>query len=718
MADLPISKLPQANTITGGEIIPLDQAGQTRQTTVSNLFNALSYNVQRTTVTATANQTLIPLTFTYTQNVNGLLVMVNGSTLQSGQDYSEISTSSILLNFALTAGDNVTVLSGNIVPPGSIGTPGTSLVQTVLYATAGQTVFNVGFNYTQGINALSVFMNGVKLVSGSDYLESSTTTITIPSGCIVTDVVEIDGYQTVTSGGIGATNVGYVPPFSGLNATTVAGKLGESVSVLDFGASTGNTAAANATAFQSALNYANSIGGCVVKVPKGTYLLNATLNIYKKTILQGEGRAASILSFSQVGDGIDSTWPINSSTAAWIGIRDLGMVNTSGASTGGGFVDVGGTFVDLFNVYLSGWKNGIIFDQTEIATITQSEFTNNTNSSIWLVNGADHTVGALQNFTNRITIKNCQINESSSVYGVIDDGGVMHSIVDNNFNGCLQHIRVAGISGLTISSNEFELGTSTSITVQATTKAGTTTLTTPIALEIRDNVIVQVTGQYAIDFVLCGSATLIGNVFSNASVASVHITNLTSLVSLNNYNTGGYSGTATYSTIRDTYYAGAVVLQSSTGISFGNIGTASTGTVVNGVLNNYEEGTWTPSLVPVTSGSITLTAPTNSMSYTRVGNRVHFSGQIVVTSVSSPLGDLRISGLPFSINNTNNGNGAFSVMAAALLNSPAHTALQGFAPQNSAYLYIRGYYNGGQIVNMAANVQAGTTIMISGSYQV
>ena len=61
----------------------------------------------------------------------------------------------------------------------------------------------------------------------------------------------------------------------------------------------------------------------------------------------------------------------------------------------------------------------------------------------------------------------------------------------------------------------------------------------------------------------------------------------------------------------------------------------------------YQEGTWTPAMVPGT-GSITLSSPTNSMKYTKVGRMVTLTGQMTVSAVSSPSGLLTITGLPFA----------------------------------------------------------------------
>ena len=64
-------------------------------------------------------------------------------------------------------------------------------------------------------------------------------------------------------------------------------------------------------------------------------------------------------------------------------------------------------------------------------------------------------------------------------------------------------------------------------------------------------------------------------------------------------------------------------------------------------LDDYEEGTFTATLTSAT-GSITTNTSNNKLSYTKIGRAVFISGTISVSSVSSPSGDLNLTGLPFS----------------------------------------------------------------------
>ena len=64
-------------------------------------------------------------------------------------------------------------------------------------------------------------------------------------------------------------------------------------------------------------------------------------------------------------------------------------------------------------------------------------------------------------------------------------------------------------------------------------------------------------------------------------------------------------------------------------------------------LDDYEEGTWTPTVTCHTSGSFTLDSGANLAAYTKIGRTVHIQGSLSITGESSPNGQLRIS-LPFT----------------------------------------------------------------------
>lgn len=65
-------------------------------------------------------------------------------------------------------------------------------------------------------------------------------------------------------------------------------------------------------------------------------------------------------------------------------------------------------------------------------------------------------------------------------------------------------------------------------------------------------------------------------------------------------------------------------------------------------LDDYEEGTWTPTFTPGTSGTITPNTSYDAAGYIKIGRLVYLQGEIQFSSVSSPTGTLTIGGLPFT----------------------------------------------------------------------
>lgn len=129
------------------------------------------------------------------------------------------------------------------------------------------------------------------------------------------------------------------------------------------------------------------------------------------------------------------------------------------------------------------------------------------------------------------------------------------------------------------------------------------------------------------------------------------------------------------------------------------------------LLNWYEEGTWTGTLTPLTSGSITMHASIKVGGYTRVGRQVTVTGMFTAASVSVPLGRLRITGLPFTSKAGTNYDTSVSLF---IQNAVTTVAVMATIP-NSAN-YIDFYPFNTSTDTYAAQVQAGTVFVISATY--
>lgn len=220
-------------------------------------------------------------------------------------------------------------------------------------------------------------------------------------------------------------------------------------------------------AIDAAITAAN-VGNFPVIALAQTYFHSNVITMKPKVSIRGAGKAATTFLSSHLGDGIKTTSAINSTSGVFTEIRDCRFKNTNGANIGGAIVDVGGTEVSIHSVRCEGFDYHVIFDQTELGDIDLCDFENFLTGGVWLVNGADHTPGANQNYTNRISVTRCQFNgaagpsSTAQGVGIYDDGGVAHSYRDNNFNLCVNHMRIAGDTvagpGTTaiIEGNEFE----------------------------------------------------------------------------------------------------------------------------------------------------------------------------------------------------------------------------------------------------------------------
>jgi hypothetical protein len=112
-------------------------------------------------------------------------------------------------------------------------------------------------------------------------------------------------------------------------------------------------------------------------------------------------------------------------------------------------------------------------------------------------------------------------------------------------------------------------------------------------------------------------------------------------------------------------------------------------TAAANALDDYEEGTFTGTLTPSTSGSITVSATTQPFLYTKIGRQVTINGLAVIQSVSSPVGlRVQLGGLPFTTANASNARGSGAVTFFDASASYAFTAVNGYYEPNQSYVTI------------------------------
>jgi hypothetical protein len=150
-------------------------------------------------------------------------------------------------------------------------------------------------------------------------------------------------------------------------------------------------------------------------------------------------------------------------------------------------------------------------------------------------------------------------------------------------------------------------------------------------------------------------------------------------------------------------------IQAADGILFG------TDTAAANALDDYEEGTWTAAITCGTSGSITLNGDQNLLVYTKVGNLVSIGGRIKGDSISSPSGEITITGMPFSAAH-NSGEGSEKQYIGVHFRDAAAEvgAVSGQTGGTTMQIYEAGTTGNTNVDN---KIDGGTYIMIGGVYR-
>lgn len=646
---------------------------------------------------------------------------------------------------------------------------GTSTPRTT-YQDAAGTVPNTNPIILDARGEATVFWSGSYKVILKDAAD-----VTIWS---VDNIVSTDAYALALAAPGGSATIGHTPEGTSADTTNVAVALKRHWLDGDAYINPAYSASTNVARWALMVAYINTLaGGAEVRISKGTYLFNGPIQHPRKTLIVGEGKLSTTFSFSNAGDGIQSTSVINSSVGVYIGLRDIGITCTNGANTGGGFVEVGGSFVELENVLFTGHKYGTIFDQTEVATITKCHYTMAYagSSGIWLVNGADHTPGALPGFTNRITISENHFNAvPTATANILDDGGGCHTIRDNNFNAGDLGIRVAGVSGLTIQGNESEVHIEADIYLCDTTSTGAY-VGPCYGFDISSNILISGSGGKNVKILNAVNGKITTNVFgqtatainfsggaANAATGIIIEGNgklITGTARTSGAFIGGFSKVFRQNIIRQTavtYIAGAsgagTVTLTPANMEFiypgtrmrlvnedGTNGedcivtfttaTTFTTTLASAKAANFlfygstpaneEEGSWTPTLGAATVNGV-HTYSTQIGRWSRRGNQVFITGSIAISAKDAAIsGNLAIKGLPFVPENiTGMGTTANVSIYGGLTFGAGYTQLSGNIPPATPEIQLN-ISGSGQVLNApnAASIPGATcSLLFSAEY--
>lgn len=470
---------------------------------------------------------------------------------------------------------------------------------------------------------------------------------------------------------------------------------GAAVNVLDFGAE-GNGVTNDAVAIQTAIDYA-AANNTALYFPEGVYAHTSTL-VWKNGVryfgpnVNASNSLGAVFAYTGSDDANVINNPINSSTFASIRIEGLTFLCNSLASGKALFYDTGSTYLYIENCkfnFAGAGSFGLVFHQTEIATIEKCIFEALGNIGLGaLIRLADGPVlkhpTALTGYTNRITITDNQINSSlggSQAIGLWDDGGLVHTIKDNNFNGGSIGIYLLRPYPVEISSNEIEGYTTAGISC-GLANAGL------IGLQIVGNYLLAVPAAIAFANNSIGELTYTDNVISVLGGGPCE-TNIT-----------GSPNAKIFAANNREISAG------------------------NNPYNNYLQLNVDTVGAMLLAGSTTAGAQTysqNTMTWRTMGDVCFFNVHIILTNKdAATAGNIRLTGLPFPARSSDAQITSVSVGYMSNITLTAgYTQLAGFIqPGNSFVELVQGGSSQPAAFLTASGVSNTTEIMVSGVYPI
>lgn len=517
-----------------------------------------------------------------------------------------------------------------------------------------------------------------------------------------------DRLRTDLAASSGASLVGYMPTGTGAVATTLQGKARESVTAKDFGA-VGDGVANDTDEFNAALTYckANNIE---LEITSGTYLLTAGSVNFAGQGLSIVGKGKPTLQFTGSGRAfvLDT---LLSDGDVFGGMTVENLLIIGGPSVTDGFYSRGIARSVFRNIEVRECNNNAFtilhgvsnqYDSLKFSTNEVAQTTTPTNGLVLNANGAGYYTADCT-FINTIMEgfpgKGCYILSGSGnvfVGGTFEAAAIGLDIAANNYRN---HFINVWFEANTVGDAEIYGGTTTFDSCYFGSNAPS------------GNNVEIATGE--------------GTVFNGGFIRKVNMqaTSKDSRflnVGLSDNVSLGFAGTGTYTRIGctkiDTNGAISGNFEDSIGpvqeIAFPATNVPSSN--VN-VLDDYQEGTFTPVLTPA-GGTITPNASFTGGRYTKIGNLVTVNGTVYVTSVSSPTGDLKITGLPFVSKTGTTEYRTGSVYGSDLQATATQPIMLNMNPGESQ-LYITKLVSG-VASNMAPEVKAASAFHFSITYQV
>jgi hypothetical protein len=574
----------------------------------------------------------------------------------------------------------------------------------------------------------SVYVDGV--YQNKDTYSVSGVVVTFSEAPPLNSAIEIVyPTNTDTLNGTTADLITYNQKGTGAQDRTLTNRLQESVSVKDFGA-VGDGVTDDINAIQNAIIHAVNSNNFQVFFPAGTYLISSGIPLVKRvklfglnpdtTIIKCNGSTSTIytatLSGSTFTDNLnallgDVTSKVKSAQRCSIenlGIQHIGTV--SGQSPSGVDWD---EIVQLVGCYDGYFSNLSVSNQTNDIGDFHVKFAWRTKMyNISASRGGSYTGGSgikVGSQTNSAIMQGC------STYGAYSIGIDISSV--EGFTVIEPNPELASVAGLRFSGNsvkviggyyegngiDIQIGNgaspANSFLLEHPWINGSSGATNGIWLDAAVNGQVNspyFTGSYsASKFKTTSSATYNYNSKINIRSGNAATYDLSANgliggrhrleVRGDDYSTDDYRGFAEYSTV-----SGARV-------------------------SIYREGSFTPTLTAGTSGTITLDSAQDLLQWTLINRVVTIKGRITVSSVSSPVGTLDITNLPFTVA-TEDERSEYSTLQVETNFTSVYRFFGSAQLAGSSEMRIYAKDGSGNFVSTPANQIVAGDLWISGSY--
>ena len=136
-------------------------------------------------------------------------------------------------------------------------------------------------------------------------------------------------------------------------------------------------------------------------------------------------------------------------------------------------------------------------------------------------------------------------------------------------------------------------------------------------------------------------------------------------------------------------------------------------TAAANALDDYEEGTWTMG-VSFGGASVGVTTTNNTGTYTKIGRQVTVNGVLSLSSKGSSTGDVKITGLPFTIANSNSN---YAPVSLWLINISFANQFQAYGTKNATTIDLEEITEAGVVTDLSnADFANNSEVMVNFTY--